>query len=318
MEPTKTPHKKIHNGTVVSNQRIRGSYRRITLELDTDGGSAFGNIQPGQFAQFDLSQTALPADEDIAEQMRDASKRLILLRRPFSFSNVTQKGDGGVLLEVLYCVVGPATVRMSGLRQGRQVSILGPLGNGFHVPEGIKRAILVAGGMGAPPMIHLAGFLKSRYPQIELMVMAGARSFDDFPFTARKADNGEIAIEEFEAIGSPCRVATDDGSAGFKGFVSVMMERWLGENQKFRDDSVIFACGPEAMLAATADAAKRFNIPCHVSMERMMACGIGLCQSCAVEHKSGREGEYKLCCKDGPVFDAEKVKFLRHPDDGQV
>jgi dihydroorotate dehydrogenase electron transfer subunit len=103
----------------------------------------------------------------------------------------------------------------------------------------------------------------------------------------------------------------DDGSAGYHGLVTDCLCEWLEQSGKICSEMIICACGPEAMLAATARLAVERDIDCQVSMERRMACGIGLCQSCAVECKTpgSNESIYKMCCQDGPVFDAKEVVF---------
>ena len=105
-------------------------------------------------------------------------------------------------------------------------------------------------------------------------------------------------------------VATDDGSAGFKGTVTDCLVEWLNQNNPKPAETIIYACGPRAMIASIAAVARDKKIDCQVSMEEMMACGIGLCQSCAVKCRTDVASEtYKLCCKDGPVFDAKEVVF---------
>jgi dihydroorotate dehydrogenase electron transfer subunit len=165
--------------------------------------------------------------------------------------------------------------------------------------------------MGSPPILHLAGYLKKHNPDARILAFVGARSCEDLPFSVRIGNIKGLALEEFELIQVPSQIATDDGSAGFRGFVTDCARRWLQSNPFDTASTVVYACGPEAMLAATARLAKDFSLKCQVSMERMMACGIGLCQSCAVEVKAANnDTEYRLCCKDGPVFDAEQVVFL--------
>jgi dihydroorotate dehydrogenase electron transfer subunit len=117
-------------------------------------------------------------------------------------------------------------------------------------------------------------------------------------------------LGEFARYSINSFVATDDGSAGFRGLVSTCLLDWLKQNNINPAETVIYACGPNAMLASVAKLAAEKSIDCFVSMEEMMACGIGLCQSCAVKCKADGAGEhYKLCCKDGPVFNAKDVVF---------
>jgi len=287
------------------------------LILDTEGSRAFADVRPGQFAQFDISGAAVPPPESIPEHLKDSARRAVLLRRPFSFSDVsvTYYSEGPkVKVELLYCVLGRSTVRMTTLRPGDQFTIIGPLGNGFWYPEGMQNALLLAGGMGAPPLQHLASHLKKQFPQVNITVFAGAKTCEDLPFSLTIGNVTGIVLEEFERLGVPSLIATDDGSAGFKGYVTDCAREWIEQNRPDPSRTVIFACGPEPMLAQCARLSEKLGMLCQVSMERMMACGIGLCQSCAVETRTetGGDTEYKLCCKDGPVFDSRKVIFLDH------
>ena len=309
----KAVQKGVFQAEVLSNQQIRRCYYRLNMQFDATGSRLFQNIIPGQFLQLDLSTVSLPESKYIPDNLKDKAAKQVMLRRPFSFSDVvvTPTADGPcVKVEVLYCVLGPATIRMMSLKKGDTLSVLGPLGNGFSVPENIKHALLIAGGMGSPPILHLAGHLKHHCPEVEVISFLGARNIEDLPFTVKIGNFKGLVLEEFELIRVPSHIATDDGSAGFDGFVTDCMRHWLEKNTIDPAAAAVFACGPEPMLASTAKLAKDYTLPCQVSMERMMACGIGLCQSCAVETKTdNNHTEYQLCCKNGPVFDAEKVNF---------
>jgi len=298
---------------VVSNNAIRKHYWRLNLELDARGSGLFRDVRPGQFAAFDLGGLSLPPAGAIPVQLRDAARRQIILRRPFSFSDVRLISDSppAVSVEVLYRVLGPGTLRMMGLKPDDEINIIGPLGNGFSVPAGKRYAVLIAGGMGSPPLLHLARYLRAHHPDMNVAVFAGARSLEDFPFIVHASDDGRCVPVEFERLGDEAFVATDDGSAGFHGLVTESAARWFAENNPDPDKTIIYACGPEVMLAAVAELASGYGIDCQVSMERMMGCGIGLCQSCAVETAPDADGAttYKLCCKDGPVFDGKEVSF---------
>jgi len=108
------------------------------------------------------------------------------------------------------------------------------------------------------------------------------------------------------------QVATDDGSAGFEGMVTECFARWFDKANPARDSTIICVCGPEPMLAKVAEIAKEKQIDCQISMERRMACGIGVCQSCVIQCRVSDSNDtiYKLCCEDGPVFDSKEVVFL--------
>jgi dihydroorotate dehydrogenase electron transfer subunit len=285
----------------------------MSLQLAGPGAGAFTDAVPGQFAELDVSGAALPPMRDIPENLRDAAVRDIILRRPFSFTFV-RPGGQSCRLGLLYCVVGPATVRMAALRPGDRVGILGPLGRGFSVPPKKTTALLVAGGMGAPPLQHLAGYLASDKPGVRAVALAGARTAAMLPFDVEEGLVGgepASALREFAECGVKSLVATDDGSLGFAGPVSGLLEDRLEKTGCPRDETIIYACGPGAMCAAVAKVAAAANVDCQVSMERMMACGVGICQGCAVECRVPGSGEtvYKLCCEDGPVFDAAEVVF---------
>ena len=131
------PDKGEFTAVVVANKRMGEPFGRLRLEFSQAGARAFADFKPGQFAQLDLSNIALPSPEDIPQNLRDAAGRKILLRRPFSFAEIVAETDR-TFAELLYCVVGPATVRMTTLRSGDPVSIIGPLGNGYNVGEGLQ------------------------------------------------------------------------------------------------------------------------------------------------------------------------------------
>ena len=328
-------NKRVFSAGVRSNKQIGQRFYRLGLEFTGDGAKVFAKFRPGQFAELDLCGTALPPAEKIPEDLADAGQRNILLRRPFSFADVYTEKDR-TLAEVLYCVVGPASLRMTTLAAGDSVSVIGPLGNGFWVPAGKKRAFLVAGGMGAPPLLHLAKNITTDLPNIEVIVFAGGKTAKELPFERRLDEISQqlgFSLLEFAKYGVKSQVATEDGSAGFEGMVTDCFKQWINKSNPPRDGTIICACGPEQMLAKVAEIAKEKQIDCQISMERRMACGIGVCQSCAVEcrvngtdpvrsdlpYGSGTtpvgisngasETIYKLCCEDGPVFDSREVVF---------
>ena len=296
---------------VLFNKPLRKSFHRLGLQFTGAGAEAFAKTRPGQFAQFDISTVALPPPEAIPEELKDIASKQILLRRPFSFARVV-KDKNTTTVEVVYCVLGPATLRLTTLAKGNSLNVIGPLGNGFSVPQGKKKAVLVAGGMGSPPLEHLAQTLTAESPGLDAIAFAGAKTKDDLPFEKlldKISQELGFWLGEFARYSISSFVATDDGSAGFKGLVSICLLDWLKQDNIIPADIIIYACGPKAMLASIAKVAADKKIDCFISMEEMMACGIGLCQSCAVKCKSAAGETYKLCCKDGPVFDAKDVAF---------
>ncbi len=305
--------KGVFEAFVSSNRQIGKRFYRLRLEFSANEARAFADFQPGQFAELDLSRTALPSVENIPEHLLDAAGRKILLRRPFSFTDVIAEKDR-TFADLLYCVLGPATLRMTTLSAGNSISVIGPLGNGFSVPDGKKTALLVVGGMGVPPLLHLAKVLTADFAKIEVIAFAGAKTATELPFEGRLDEISQqlgFSIPEFARYGIESFVATDDGSAGYHGFVTDCLTEWLSRSRLDSNSTIIYCCGPEPMLARVSEIAKDKNIDCQFSLERRMACGIGLCQSCAVECKvsSSNETIYKMCCKDGPVFDSREVLF---------
>ena len=305
----------VYEAVVLSNRQIRDAFYKARLEFSGAGAKVFGEFRPGQFVQLDVSVAELPPAEKIPEELADAAQRRILLRRPFSFTDVTKHGDK-TTADLLYCVVGPATLRMTTLKTRDRVSVIGPLGNGFTVPEGKKKIFLVFGGMGTAPVQHLAtSIMKGRRAvEIEIVAFAGAKTKSGLPFEKPMDEISEqlgFAIREFARYGIESIIATDDGSAGFHGLVTDCFLQWLKENKLEAKNAIIYSCGPEPMLAKVAEIAKGRGIDCQVSMERGMACGIGVCQSCAIRCRieGSNETTYKMCCEDGPVFDAREVVF---------
>jgi dihydroorotate dehydrogenase electron transfer subunit len=306
--------KGVFTATVLSNRQIGECFYTMDLEFAGAGAKAFAGFRAGQFLQLDVSTLALPPEDRIPPELRDVCRRNVLLRRPFSLADVTIKGDK-TTAELLYCALGPASLRMTTLAPGDPLSIVGPLGNGFRVPKGKRTALLVVGGMGAPPIRCLAKSLKVERPDMEIVAFVGAKSASAIPFEgnfAHVAQHVDLLIPAFARFGIPSAIATDDGSAGHRGFVTNRLALWLSEQASLPlEQTIICACGPEPMLAAVARLANERNIDCQVSMERRMACGIGVCQSCAVECRveGSKDTIYKLCCQDGPVFDSRTVVF---------
>lgn len=315
MTQTHASRKKgLHTATVLSNVRAGECFWKMGLRFSGEAAQAFAQFRPGQFIQFDTSELAIPPVESIPPALLDGARRNVLLRRPFSFSDVTVDGDT-ITADLLYCIVGPASLRMTTLRKGDAASIVGPLGNGFTVPAEKRTALLVVGGMGLPPIRCLAKLLSTEHPDVETIAFIGARTVNALPLEERPAEFEEglsLSVPTFADLGIASMVATDDGSAGHRGRITEWVSQWLRENvDHSREEMIIYACGPERMLEAAAKVASENGIDCQVSMERRMACGIGLCQSCAIECKveGSDETVYKLCCKDGPVFDGREVVF---------
>ncbi len=238
------------------------------------------------------------------------------LRRPFSIAG-RRDGPGRTWtdLDIIHRVVGKATGILETLRPGDRVSILGPLGKGFRVSPSIKNALLVGGGVGIPPMIYLAE--KVSRSGIKAVAFAGAQKGavvsltlpPTYPLTLTEPEQ-YLNTAEFAAFGVPTVIATDDGSLGFPGYVTQALERFLSSHPELnRANTVIYCCGPTPMMKATSLVADRFSIPCQVSLEQPMACGMGTCQSCVIKFRVPESSDwvYKLTCTDGPVFDSADI-----------
>ncbi len=198
------------------------------------------------------------------------------LRRPFSFHKIDKEG-----FELLYQVTGEGTALLSKKKEGEQLDLIGPLGTGFQIEE--KRdAILIAGGIGVAPLYALAKDLKRR--GILLKILLGT-----------KTKSHILCMEDFKELTQDIEIATEDGSMGNKGLATNLL--------KPEKKHIIYACGPNAMLRATAKIAKENGALCQVSLEERMGCGTGVCMGCAVETATG----YKRACKDGPVFNAGEI-----------
>ena len=207
------------------------------------------------------------------------------LRRPISICGIDKTAG---TLRIVFEVRGKGTKALSELRAGDTVNMLAPLGNGFTLPGQDARVILVGGGIGTPPMLPLA-----QYSGAKAVVISGFRNQD-----------AVILQDDFAAAGAKTILCTDDGSAGRFGLVTLPLE----EEIKAEKPALICACGPLPMLKATAALAGAYEIPCQVSLEERMGCGIGACLVCACRttDSSGAE-QYLHVCKNGPVFNAEEV-----------
>jgi dihydroorotate dehydrogenase electron transfer subunit len=208
-----------------------------------------------------------------------------LLRRPFSAYRV--RGD---VVEIIFQQIGKGTEILAAKKIGDAVEILGPLGTPFTLdPGGFDTGMILAGGLGVAPVPLLTRELASRGK--DFVTFLGGRS------RALVLDEG---LENVHA-------ATDDGSYGLKGTVVDLAAGWLERTRPTRPK--IFACGPTAMLRAVASLARERSIPCELSLEGSMACGIGICQGCPVEIVNEPETRYALMCKEGPVFDATRIRI---------
>ncbi len=201
------------------------------------------------------------------------------LRRPLGIASA----KNGVV-KIFYRVIGKGTEFLSTKETGEHLNILGALGNGFDTNIN-GRILLIGGGMGLAPLLSVAEKIDA------VDVLIGGRNKGEVDFW----------IKEFRAEVDKIYITTDDGSLGSRGFVTSLLPEVL----EYEDYAALYTCGPEIMMRGVYKIAVENNLPCYVSLERRMACGLGACLSCSIDTASGR----KKVCKDGPIFDAREVFY---------
>jgi dihydroorotate dehydrogenase electron transfer subunit len=258
-------------------EHVQLAHRTYRIRLEAPAVAAA--IRPGQFVMLRLAAGDDP-----------------LLGRPFAlYDTVLDAAGQPFALDIVYLVLGKMTTRLVDVRVGDALKMWGPLGNGFPSVEGSEHVALVAGGIGQTPFLaHIRDLLGTRGyggqpPRRQaqrVSVYYGVRS-----------ENLLAGVEDFESAGATVYLATDDGSRGHKGYVTDLLA------QHPRPDH-LFGCGPEPMLHALARVAARLKVPCHVSLETPMACGLGICFSCVTKVVTPTGDDYRRVCVDGPIFDA--------------
>jgi dihydroorotate dehydrogenase electron transfer subunit len=237
----------------------------------------------------------------------------IPMRRPLSIMRADARAGW---IELLYKVVGPGLQALGARRAADKVSVLGPIGRPFSAHAERPRALLLGGGVGIPPMVFLAERLRTQ-PGAACKPLVLMGSEVPFPFRTRPSTlivpgipAGSIAcMPLLEEWGVPSRLASRADFPGcFSGFVTELAEAWLASLTSAELAEVeIFSCGPTPMLAASAQLARRYRLPCQVSLEEFMACAVGGCAGCTVQVRTPAGPAMKRVCVDGPVFDAHAV-----------
>lgn len=280
----------VEDATLLSQQEFPGKQFVIRLRAPRCAAAA----TPGSFAH-------LTCDPQIP------------MRRPLS---IMRADAAAGWIEILYKIVGPGLEALSQRPVGSTISVLGPIGQGFRPSPTRPRTLLVGGGVGIPPMVFLAESLMDRNDaEWKPLVLMGSEI--PFPFQARPSTiivpgipEGVIAcMPLLDGWGVPSRLATLAGFPGcFDGYVTDLAATWLGSlDAQALAEVEVFACGPTPMLQATARVARRFGVPCQVSLEEFMACAVGGCAGCAVPVVTESGLAMKRVCVDGPVFDANAV-----------
>ncbi len=258
---------------VAETARLTGDIVRLVFTAPEIAAGA----QPGQFVAIRAGQTEAP-----------------LLRRPFSIGGCDAQGR----IEIVFRIIGAGTQLLAAKRPGETLDVIGPLGRPFEIASDVRDSsirgqtdseraeagipCLIAGGLGAPPIVFLARVLKSRGNRAILYY--GVRTKSELALL------GNVEKDVARLV-----VSTDDGTAGHHGVISEVVAR------EIREDACIYACGPRPLLAALIHLARTRNLRAQLSFEQQMACGVGACMGCSIETARG----YQRVCTDGPVFPAE-------------
>ena len=238
--------------------------------------------------------------------LRLANRNDPLLGRPLAVYDVILDATGApASIDIVYISVGKMTWRLPEIPIGAPLEIWGPLGNGFAAAPA-EHLVMVAGGIGQTPFLTLAQeYLGQRTFGVPPRV--GARAQKVTLCYGARTRNHLACVEDFERVGVEVRISTNDGSVGHGGYVTDMIRPAI-EASKLSPR--IVCCGPEPMMEATVKIARELAVPCQVSLESPMACGIGICFSCVAKvlDKSGG-WDYRRTCVEGPVFDAQDIVF---------
>lgn len=210
-----------------------------------------------------------------------------LLRRPFSIHQTSSAGK----IQIYFKVVGRGTNILARLKEGEEVSVFGPLGRGYRLLKNAP-SVIVGGGLGIAPLLFLAKeSCRLKKDCTDDLIILGAQGKNEI----------EPLLEDFKKFGISILTATDDGTLGHHGFVTEVMEAI-----DLPKGCVVYGCGPEPMMAALGKLCKSQAIPCQVSVESVMACGMGACLGCS---RPAKDGSYTHVCLHGPVYDAEDLAW---------
>lgn len=255
--------KSVQNLKVIANIKLNDDHHLLLLHAPAQ----LENVIPGQFANIlvDRSQS-------------------IFLRRPFSIHTIDYQKN---IISILIKEVGEGTRSLAHVPVDSYLNVIFPLGNGFTLPATKEKVLLVGGGCGVAPLLHLAQVLNREKNEVNILL--GARSAVDL-----------VELDQYAIYGNVF-TTTEDGSHGEKGFVT--NHSIFGV--KLDSFSRIYCCGPEPMMKAVASKAKERSVMCEVSLENTMACGFGVCLCCVTETIQG----HKCVCTDGPVFNINQLKW---------
>jgi len=259
--------KSSENTTVHKNRKLGNGY--YSMSFGPLSWTARAN--PGQFVHIQLPQSDL------------------LFRRAMSIAGIDQKNSTA---EIIFKTVGRGTFQLADYRAGSTLNILGPLGNKFSYPRKNELSLLIAGGIGFPPLFYFASSMVRRgHDPKSIHFFYGGRSSDDI-----------LEKSRIKKTGCNFHPVTEDGSLGKKGLVTRAVEELIGStgNKKIR----LYSCGPNAMLKAVDEIGMRHDLPGQLSLEAPMPCGFGVCLGCVVPL---RRGGHARVCHEGPVFSIGEV-----------
>jgi len=262
---------------VIANRPLSSDYNVLALAAPAIAAAA----SPGQFVMLKAGAGANP-----------------LLRRPFSvFEILRDPGGQPAGLSILSKRIGVSTTLLYDAREGQRIDCLGPLGRPFTVVDPPSEAWMIAGGVGLAPFATLAAALRAR--AVTSTLFYGARRAAELFY-----------LDFFRELGVDLVLTTEDGSLGERGRVVAPLDRRLAGLSP-ADTVMLYACGPEGMLAATARTAMKYGRPCEVSVERIMGCGLGGCYSCVVPMRGGDNGTFHhvRSCLAGPVLRADQIQW---------
>lgn len=275
--------------SIVGTERLAAQIVKMTFQF----AELASSCRPGQFFMVRLADTNDP-----------------LIGRPFAlFDSCADTGT----VQMVFTVAGNLTRRLAQLAPGATIDVWGPLGNGFSMAPA-RQLVILAGGIGYTPFLAVIREYLGVKAYGADSLAARADSVTMF-FGARTADE-LVSLDELRQAGADLMLATDDGSQGFRGFITDLARSWFDTAARQANPPDhgtvplrVLTCGPVPMMKLAADIAAGHRIPCEVSLETPMACGIGICFSCAVPVKTTDGWDYRRCCVDGPVFDGYQMAW---------
>ncbi len=280
-EAVAPPCAAVRTVAVLENERVA----RDTFRLRLDDPVMAQSILPGQFLMI---RPAHGSD-------------------PFALYDVARDADGvPVAVDVVYLVLGRGTSALSRLRPGDRSTIWGPLGNGFEPNPPDGPVVFVAGGIGQTPFLALGRWWLGRAGYGEGPVIANPARSATLLYGVR-SDDFAAGLGDFEAAGIAVELATDDGSAGHRGFVTELLSRRLERGER---PAHVVGCGPPAMLRALSKLVERYDLSCDLSLENQMACGFGACFSCVAPiRQPDGSTDLRRVCVEGPIFPSRVVAW---------